>query len=89
MLFVWYTDNFWMVNNTNCSAGDAALRNVVQNSLIFDYYPQLTMEEKAQPNVGNIVCDYINLYCCIQHHLQAKRVFMLYSTDLELLQFLL
>ena len=53
----WYTDSFWMANNTNCSVGDVALQNVVQNSLLFDYFPQLTEEEKARPNVGNIVCD--------------------------------
>ena len=56
MFLVWYTDSFWMASNSNCSVGNAALQNVVQNSLLFDYYPQLTEEEKAQPNVANIVC---------------------------------
>ena len=46
-----------MANNTNCPAGDAALQSVVQNSLLFDCFPQLTEEEKDRPNVGNIVCD--------------------------------
>jgi len=48
-------------NDSNCSASDApAIVNLVHNSLLIDTYPQLSKEEKARPNVGNIVRLYMH-----------------------------
>ena len=61
IFFNWYTDNWWL-SKTNCSRSDLqtkSLARLIRNSLVLDHYPRIEDEDADQPNVGNIVGNYM------------------------------